>query len=702
MPVITYTLDAETSDFDSGMAGAQSGMKNAGLAAGKLAAGVLAAGAALNALVAQTVAVVDEVNTLAGASGLSASTINGLRLAAEASGKALTDLVPRDLSSRIQKAAGESKKLTKAYADLGVEVIDANGGLRDANAVYTDLVKKITAIDDPTQRAAAATATLGTAGQELISAFGGVEDFEKFVALGDEFGIKTGPEAAAAAGKWQVATANLGLAFETAGQRFLDAFGGAGAIAGFIDSVALGFVFLTEFVARFAEETFERFQQLGKGLQKLFAGDVAGAIAEVEKAKDPLDTLGDAFDDAFNKAQKFWELQQLGPKEGAEALGTYNPIVDKTTKAVDGLAKATEDAAKATSNLGKITAETASDTLTARDKVEIAFLKRLDSINKEVARLEELGAIGVDVAAALAEAEAAKFEVSARAQRDLTAVVQAEQRIRLDAFEAARQEELTKRQESWDLQVLQAEELTAILEQEAQNRKEANFVALDAIAEAASLVSTLLINNAKAEAEVIQEKIDQELALVEAIKAEGGQQSAISKEKIKGLKKELRETAKQAKAGFALGQTAAVAAIAIDAAKSVLALIPFFSFLGPGAPAAAGGVVVPVAALQTAVVLQQKAPELHDGVANVDEVLATLRGGESVLNQRATQSIGGERIDRANRGEPLGPQGVTQIVFQGRVLDQMISETIEAGGRTQRILGRDRPPAGTLDPFGGA
>ena len=166
-------------------------------------------------------------------------------------------------------------------------------------------------------------------------------------------------------------------------------------------------------------------------------------------------------------------------------------------------------------------------------------------------------------------------------------------------------------------------------------------------------------------------------------------------------KKEQRAKARAIKRTFAAQQGLALASIAMDSARAILSLIPSFSFLGPGAPLAAAGVVTPAAAIQTAVVLSQKPPKFHDGTANVDEVLATLKADEAVLNQRGAESIGRERIDRANRGEPIGGGMISQIVFQGRVLDEMMSQVLQGGGPSSRIIGAGRPPAGTLDPYGG-
>ena len=203
-----------------GMASATAGPLAAGLSAA--AAGLTAmAGAAVGAvsayarLVSSTITLIDETNTLAQATGLSHSSIAGLRLAADAAGKSLADILPKDLAKKMDDARRGSKAVADSFAALGVEVTTSSGELRDADAVYRETVSALLGVENSTERSALAFQVLGKQGRETLSAFGGnIDAFEAFIALQEQFARETGPEAAAAAGQVQTAMSLLGLAID--------------------------------------------------------------------------------------------------------------------------------------------------------------------------------------------------------------------------------------------------------------------------------------------------------------------------------------------------------------------------------------------------------------------------------------------------------------------------------------------------------
>ena len=104
MPTIEYKVTADTAQFDSSIKASQGSLKAATKAAAALVAGVVALGAAYISLVEDIVATTDEINTLSRATGLSRESINGLRLAAIASGKSLKDIVPKNLAKNMLAA----------------------------------------------------------------------------------------------------------------------------------------------------------------------------------------------------------------------------------------------------------------------------------------------------------------------------------------------------------------------------------------------------------------------------------------------------------------------------------------------------------------------------------------------------------------------------------------------------------------------
>ncbi len=83
----------------------------------------------------------------------------------------------------------------------------------------------------------------------------------------------------------------------------------------------------------------------------------------------------------------------------------------------------------------------------------------------------------------------------------------------------------------------------------------------------------------------------------------------------------------------------------------------------------------------------------------VDEMLATLRSGEAVLNQRGAQAAGGSQaIEAMNRGTPPGP---TTLVFSyaGRAVERVVLDAVQRGGPLQAAMAGG--PAGVANPYRG-
>ena len=703
MPEIRYELTADTAGFTSGIAGAKAAMMGATKAAGLLASGILAAGAAMVSFIEDTSNLVDELNTLAGVSGLSIDTVNGLRLAANAAGKDLKDLVPQDLSTRILKAFDGSKKAAKGFDDLGVSVKDANGNLRSADAVFRDTLDAILSIEDPTMRAALSTQALGAQGAQALTAFGDVDDLETFVELGRQFGTDVGPGAVDSAGAWIKATSELSLAFEEAGAELFKAFGVGGFLTDLVRNFALGFNFISATFTSMIEDMITNLNVVGTAFGKLFRGDFKGAA---QSLSEDFIFIGEALDNGFTKGFKssfnFWKLQQQEAPKAEKAIRTgVTQGMKDAERAAKDLTKAIADVGKANDKLAGIAASRQSVMLTAEEKAHDAFQRTELAILAEKERLEELGATGIDVSLELAQAKQAEIENKAALEFELSRIVAAEQAKRLAEEERIANERLADIERLKDSAAEIEAERTAI-EQEQQAIRAAGYAELNSlIQDGITATTTLVIDSASAEGDAIRERIaaEEEILAVKGKENKANRKNA--RARIRQLDAELEAQQGVVNRAFGLQKAAAISQIAINAAQSIVALLPFFAFAGPGAPALAAGVVTPVAVLQASVVGSQKPPKLHDGTGNVDEVLAALRSGESVLNQRGSEAVGRARVDAANRGEPIGGASINQIVFQGRVLDSMMSRTIASGGRTQRLIAKGRPPAGTLDPFGG-
>mgnify|MGYP003132566919 CR=1 FL=1 len=200
----------------------------AGLGATALVGAVTAAGRALHQMGQEVADLRNDITDASTRSGIATDTLEGLRLAAEGSGLQFSALtMSLDQFGRRMVAAQEGgNAAARAFAELGVSVEDdLTGALRDGDAVLRETLAALNAMPATAKRAALANDTLGRSGTKLLQALSGVE-LERFIDLTREFGVGVGPDAAAAAGEWQRATAALGIVIDGLKAQIIDGLGG--------------------------------------------------------------------------------------------------------------------------------------------------------------------------------------------------------------------------------------------------------------------------------------------------------------------------------------------------------------------------------------------------------------------------------------------------------------------------------------------
>ena len=279
--------------------------------AGKFAAGLLAAGAASGVFLQGLADQINALGDMSARTGIASSTLAGLEVAAKMSGQELSDL-----EGVLRKVAAEGLDLEETVA-------------------------QIQAIPDPAERSATAMKLLGEEGGRLVQALGdtSVQTFEQFAR---EFGTATGPEAAAAAARWQKAIAGL----ETVIAGFLTGPGSGLLDFGttFVENFTIGFIVLESTLSAAIGSILIDLQNLGGALSQLMAGDLAGFAETMGEINGPAEMLGDALDFA---AQGFEE----GTSRAADyvaMLGGYlvptttnlTTVTDQATEAVDDLGSA--------------------------------------------------------------------------------------------------------------------------------------------------------------------------------------------------------------------------------------------------------------------------------------------------------------------------------------------------------------------------
>lgn len=179
-----------------------------------VAASVATATGALIAMADAMVGLIDKLNTLSKASGLSLDSIEALRIAAVYSGKELEQLVPPELAKRVAEAATGTGEAARGFAMMGIQSRIVSGELQGVDEVLRASIDALSRMEDPTQRAAAATFALGEQGKQLLSAFSSVEQFDAYVQLAER-SVYTSDRAASATANWQRAMGDLSMATDT-------------------------------------------------------------------------------------------------------------------------------------------------------------------------------------------------------------------------------------------------------------------------------------------------------------------------------------------------------------------------------------------------------------------------------------------------------------------------------------------------------
>jgi len=128
----------------------------------------------------------DRMHKVSGALGLTVPKLQAFQFAASQSG-INTEIMHKALGKfnvEIGVAAGELPGVNTKFSDLGINIFDINGDLKDSPQLFADVSEKIAEMKEPTEKAAAAADLFGQkAGIDLLPLLvlgaDGVKDFEK-------------------------------------------------------------------------------------------------------------------------------------------------------------------------------------------------------------------------------------------------------------------------------------------------------------------------------------------------------------------------------------------------------------------------------------------------------------------------------------------------------------------------------------------
>jgi hypothetical protein len=703
-----------------GGVGETAGTASASIAAmagpiGIAAAAAVAASTAMFTLANSASAYVDKVSLVAGQTGLASDTVIALDYALQAGGASLDEakggLV--DFSNKLGQAATQGGSTAEMFAKLGVDVKNADGSIRDVDAVLRETLRAIGQYPTSTERAAAAIAVFGSEGSKLVAALGaGTESLDEWSAAAKNAGLVISDDAAQGSAAMDEALASLNMSLDAVtlalGTQFAPAVAGAVEVTADAITTTLKLYDATENI-RWAFNSLNPLVWVYRG-----------AVWAVSDASDEASTA---------TADLEAEMARLGPvtEAAADAMARLSEVTKQADEAQDKLLQLTQklspEQMKATKEIEA--AKLALQDLTAAKKAgaDITDLEILQAQN-EVARLEGLVAAIRRTEQATEDSKKAKERAAEASKKRAEAAREAEEALRRqgeatqklrdiiaetteDDLNASQQIELAyekRKQAATDAYMAggeTAQYLAALDAIEAERKEE--LAELDAKLHAEELARLDETNRKNKEAQ--DGRIADAQRAAAAI-ARSNEQEAASYSATLGMVQNLAQTIidraeegteAQKKAGLAafyIQQSLAFGQISIDTARATMAALADPTLLGP-AKGLAVAAAIAAGISSAATVAATPAPSFHTGLAS-DETAAVLTRGESVLTPRATQALGGpDVVDAMNRG--LGGFGGSISValrWRGRDLDRMVADTIAAGGRASDAVAQTRRSSG--------
>ena len=610
-------------------------MKNVGKSLAMVGAATAAVGGATVALTQKFADLTNELVDASTKTGIAVDTLAGLRLAAEGSGQSFSALeggLIRFQQSMNQAGRG-SKQLSETFEELGIEVKNSNGELKDADTVFNEVVASLSQMENATDRNAKAMLLFGRqAGPALIQS-GALQNLESMTQLATQFGINVNDHAIASMADFQRAMAQFQTTALGVLQNVIKQIAGEGlSMAGAIDSVSSGFVFFGSIVGDVVAIA-------GQGIENLIGITMAANEAlngNVELAKIMIQDLQfetskarrnlvNSFERASEAVTEFNRLtsESRAPVEmvkvGDAVEGTTIKVkklgdaVEETTELTDEL-KFNEEAWKTLTDIGDQLDKALTEPL---DKATEAFQNNQGELKKII---DETNRLLIEV-----------FDTP-RADRSEE---QMSEILRLLHIRGAAEEELFRNQMAYEKELAEVRK---------QNQLELAEGAVETFGHAMDVIVAF---NQK-EIDSLGEQFEKEQERVEEMAKQGvisAEQAAFMRS---GIEKRYEEEmqAHRIKA-YKAEQAAATADVIFQGA---IATTRAFADYGPTpAGVAAAAFAAAATGAQLATIAAQSPPKFDVGgmvgssdPGAPDQVNASLLTGEAVLDRSTVRALGGE------------------------------------------------------------
>tara|TARA_Y100001963_G_scaffold160196_1_gene268873 strand:+ start:3480 stop:5543 length:2064 start_codon:yes stop_codon:yes gene_type:complete len=616
------------------------GSANASFA--KFAKGAAAAGAAIvavgSAIFKMNQKVANMVNLLSDAqskTGINISTLQGLKLAAEGSGRSFESIEGGLIrfQSAINMASQGTGRQAEAFQKLGVQVTNADGSLRDANSVFNDSIQALSDMGEGIDRNSTAIDLFGrTAGAALIQS-GAITNMEAFNERVAEFGLKTGPAAREEAAKWQRAMADMRMVIERAIQDIVAYLTGGGSLSEAVVKATGKFIFMKTVVG-------DVMRAIGAVMKSVIGSVTSVALAlgqiKFEKITSAVTTLGKGVagiaagkvlspDTWVNLAQGFKKMNAINQEVGRVAGKLSAAVNVETADAIDKLGN----------TLGR--AEAASK----------RFIKGASLGGGRVTGAGGKGgaggggAGGEDGGAGGAAAAAAKeAETLKRLQQEVDAIISKNAEKHL-----TEEQKITK---EYQAQIDRLKKITEESKGKINTTIEQAKIEKDMQNEIFELRKSneekLMELQRTAQQELMQGNQEIILSMIDGMKNYGltatGWLSDWGSAVTTIMKNNGSLVGKQARRMHALNQAAQIGDILVNKASAVFANYAKF---GPGLGTILNAPLIALAAAQITAIKSTPPPKFHQGgvVQGPDVVNANLLRGEMVLDRATTQRIGG-------------------------------------------------------------
>jgi hypothetical protein len=321
---------------------------------GALAAAYVAAGKAAFDFTRNVVDSVNDLNDLSAQSALSAQSIQAVRLAFEGSGQsaesasAFISRFPR-LMADLEAGTGRA---SEAAAKLGLEIRDTSGQIKSSDQILRETIGSLQQIENDTERTTTAFLLLGRNAGQLLQAFAKTSNFENFLALSEEFGVKTGPEASAAAGQFQELLAALNVVLDGTKQALVEAVGGVG----FFNEFLLKTLKLVAGVQVLLEQNKESINEFSNALVEIGGGVV-----------DVFTSMLSGLENYIAEAVTFMVMKLTTPLYILNLIGA---ISDETFAKIENVGLATQKAGRALEDIAIGVQRTEEGAVSAGERVE--------------------------------------------------------------------------------------------------------------------------------------------------------------------------------------------------------------------------------------------------------------------------------------------------------------------------------------------